>query len=306
MKVTVIGIGKVGSTVAFMLAREGLASDLVLWNRTYAVAEAEATDIQQACAFTPFRVQARAAQKVEDTADSDVLVVCASVPTPVDMSERTVLTSGNAQLMRELIPDFAAASPDAVIVNVTNPMDAITWHLIQLTGFPWQRVIGTGTLVDSARFRDLLSEQTGIHPVDLKAYVLGEHGATQFAALSIATAGGEAIDATPAREQLLEEAKQSPFRVFRAKGYTNYAVASAATMVVESVVKDLRHTLPVSVLINGFCGVNDVCLSIPAVIGRGGVCFTMSPSLSESEQAKFRNSAAVVRSVIEDVVSSTR
>jgi L-lactate dehydrogenase len=298
MKITVIGIGKVGSTVGFMLAREGLAADLVLWNRTYAVAEAEATDIQQACAFTPFRVHVRAARDVAATADSDVLVICASVPTPADMSERTVLTKGNAQLMRELIPDFAAASPNAAIVNVSNPMDAITWHLIQLTGFPWQRVIGTGTLVDSARFRDLLSEQTGIHPVDLKAYILGEHGATQFAALSIATAGGEAIDATPARAQMLEEAKQSPFRVFRAKGYTNYAVASAAVMIVECIVKDLRHTLPVSVRINGYGGVNDVCLSIPAVIGRGGVQFTMSPDLDESEQARFKASAATVAAVI--------
>lgn len=303
MKITVIGIGKVGSTVGFMLAREGLTSDLVLWNRTHAVAEAEATDIQQACAFTPFRVRVRAAERVEDTAGSDILVVCASVPTPPDMSARTILTKGNAQLIRELIPAFAAASPAAVIVNVTNPMDAITWQLIQLTGFPWQRVIGTGTLVDSARFRDLLSEQTGIHPVDLKAYILGEHGATQFAALSIATAGGEAIDATPAREQLLEEAKQSPFRVFQAKGYTNYAVASAAVMIVESVVKDLRHTLPVSVRINGFLQVRDVCLSIPAVIGRGGVCFTMSPRLNEREQANFRICAAAVRTVIEDMDS---
>lgn len=301
MKITVIGIGKVGSTVGFMLAREGLASELMLWNRTFAVAEAEATDIQQACAFTPFRVQVRAARQLEETANSDVLVVCASVPTPVDMSERTVLTQGNARLLRELIPAFAAASPNAVIVNVTNPMDAMTWHLIQLTGFPWQRVIGTGTLVDSARFRDLLAEQTGIHPVDLKAYILGEHGATQFAALSIATAGGEAIDATPAREQLLEEAKQSPFRVFRAKGYTNYAVASAAVMIVESIVKDLRHTLPVSVQINGFVGVSDVCLSIPAVIGRGGVCFTMTPGLSEPEQACFRKCAATVSAVIQSL-----
>jgi L-lactate dehydrogenase len=303
MKITVIGIGKVGSTVGFMLAREGLATELVLWNRTFAVAEAEATDIQQACAFTPFRVQVRAAAGVEDTADSDVLVVCASVPTPADMRDRTVLTAGNARLMRELMPAFAAASPAAVIVNVTNPMDAMTWQLIRLTGFPWQRVIGTGTLVDSARFRDLLAEQTGIHPVDLKAYILGEHGATQFAALSIATAGGEPIDATAAREQLLEEAKQSPFRVFQAKGYTNYAVASAATMIVESIVKDLRHTLPVSVRINGLAGVTDVCLSIPAVIGRGGVQFTMSPHLDEKEQASFRKCAEVVGEVIASIES---
>jgi len=301
MKITVIGIGKVGSTVSFMLAREGYASDLVLWNRTYAVAEAEATDIQQACAFTPFRVQVSAARDVADTAGSDVLVMCASVPTPTDMTDRSVLTRGNAQLVRELLPAFAKVSPEAVIVNVTNPMDAMTWHLIQVTGFPWQRVIGTGTLVDSARFRDLLAEQTGIHPVDLKAYILGEHGSTQFAALSIATAGGEPIDATPARKQMLEEAKQSPFRVFRAKGYTNYAVASAAVMIVESIAKDLHHTLPVSVRINGYLGVEGVCLSVPVVIGRQGVSFAMKPRLDESEQASFIRCAETVAAIIESM-----
>ncbi len=301
MKITVIGVGKVGSTVSFLLAREGLASELVLWNRTAAVAEAEATDIQQACAFTPHRVRVRAARSVEDTAGSAVLVVCASVPTPPDMTDRTVLASGNARLVRELMPPFAHASPDAVVVNVTNPMDAVTWLLIEATGFPWQRVMGTGTVVDSARFRELLSEQVGIHPVDLKAYILGEHGETQFAALSVASAGGEHIDATPARYQMLQEAKESAFRVFRAKGYTNYAVASAAALVVESVVKDLRYTLPVSVKIDGFCGVTGVCLSIPAVVGRGGVHVTLKPDLDAREQDCFRKSAAAVSAVIDAV-----
>lgn len=294
MKISVIGIGKVGSTAAFLIAMDGLAGELVLWNRTGSVARAEALDIQQACAFIPHRVTVRAGE-AEDTAGSDILVMCASVPMPRDMADRSQLADGNAALMRELLPRFAALSTEAVIVNVTNPMDAITGRIQEISGFPWQRVIGTGTLVDSARFRDLLSQQVGIHPLDLKAYILGEHGETQFAALSVATAGGEHIDATPARYRMLQEAKESAFEVLRTKGYTNYAVAMAVRLIVESIARDLRYTLPVSVRMNGFCGVSDVCLSLPAVIGRGGVHLILNPDLDDQERDAFLRSAEAVR-----------
>lgn len=294
MKISVIGVGKVGSTAAFLIAMDGLAGELVLWNRTASVARAEAMDIQQACAFIPHRVGVRAGN-AEDTAGSDILVMCASVPMPRDMADRGELAGGNAALMRELLPRFVALSPGAIIVNVTNPMDAITGRILQISGFPWQRVIGTGTLVDSARFRDLLSQQVGIHPLDLKAYILGEHGETQFAALSVASAGGEHIDATPARYRMLQEAKASAFEVLRTKGYTNYAVAMAVRLIVESIARDLRYTLPVSVRMNGFCGVSDVCLSLPAVIGRGGVHRVLNPDLDDPEQDAFRRSAEAVR-----------
>jgi L-lactate dehydrogenase len=300
MKISVIGIGKVGSTVAFVLAEEGLASEVVLWNRHGAIARANALDIEQACAFTPYRVAIRAGE-IEDTAGSDILVMCASIPMPPQMVDRCELVAGNAALMSDLVPRFTALSPGAVIVNVTNPVDAITWHILELSRLPWQRVIGTGTLVDSARFRDILSQQVGIHPVDIRAYILGEHGDSQFAALSIATAGGEHIDATPARYKMLEQAKQTAFEVLRGKGYTNYAVAMAVRGIVEAIVRDLCATLPVSVRIDGFCGVRDVCLSLPAVIGRGGVHFTLAPDLSEAEQEAFRHSAAVVRKAIEAI-----
>jgi L-lactate dehydrogenase len=297
MKISVIGIGKVGATVAFVLAEHGLANEIVLWNRSSTAARANALDIEQACAFTPYRVAIRAGE-IEDTSDSDILVMCASVPTPTQMIDRCELAAGNTALMRDLVPRFAALSPNAVIVNVTNPVDAITWHVLQLSGFPWQRVIGTGTLVDSARFRDILSQQVGIHPVDIRAYILGEHGDSQFAALSIATAGGEHIDATPARYKMLEQAKATAFEVLRGKGYTNYAIAMAVRNIVEAVVRDLCATLPVSVRINGFCDISDVCLSLPAVIGRGGVHFTLVPDLNAAEQESFRRSAAVVRRTI--------
>lgn len=298
MKISVIGIGKVGSTVAFTLAKDGLASELVLHNRTREIARADAIDIQHAVAFVPHRVHVRDGE-IEDTKDSDIIVMCAGVPMPVDCTDRCVVADGNTTLMCELIPPLVALSPNAIIVNVTNPLDAITHHILTLSKLPWQRVIGTGTLIDSARFREMLGEQVGIHPVDLNAYILGEHGDSQFAALSVATSGGEHIDATPARQKMIEEAKRSAWEVFRVKGYTNYAVAMAVQLIVQSIVEDLRYTMPISVLIDGYCGVTGVCLSVPCVVGRQGVHMRMQPALDSREQSLFRKSADTVRTVID-------
>ncbi len=298
MKVSVIGIGKVGSTVAFVLARDGLATDLVLYNRTRDIARADAIDVQQAVAFVPHRVQVRDGS-IEDTAGSEVLIVCVGVPVRAGDNDRLGWAAGNSRLIAELIPQFAALSPNAIIINVTNPLDVICHHLLTLTKFPWQRVIGTGTLIDSARFREMLSEQVGIHAVDLNAYVLGEHGDSAFAALSIAHSGGEHIDATPSRQRMIEQAKQSAWEVFRVKGYTNYAVAMAVQLIMQSIAGDLRFTMPVSVLIDGYCGVSDVCLSVPCVVGRQGVHMRLKPTLSGEEENLFRRSATCVREVID-------
>jgi ABC-type transport system involved in cytochrome c biogenesis permease subunit len=148
-------------------------------------------------------------------------------------------------------------------------------------------------------WRHELSLELGIHSEDLRAYILGEHGDTQFAAMSCATAGGEAIDDTPARRQLIERVTHTGLQIMRHKGFTNYGIALAATAIIEAVALDTRHTLPVSVLVNGFLGVNDVCLSLPAVVGRAGIERILQPRLNEAEAAAFRTSAAAVKKQIE-------
>jgi L-lactate dehydrogenase len=298
MKVSVIGIGKVGSTVAFVLARDGLASELILWNRTREIAKADAIDIQQAVAFVPHRVHVRVGD-LEDTRDSDVLIICVGVPTSPQDLDRNAWAIGNTKIISDLIPRLVELSPQAILLNITNPLDVITYHILRISGLSWTRVIGTGTLIDSARFREMLSEQVGIHPVDLNAYVLGEHGESAFAALSVAHSGGEHIDATPARQRMIEDSKRSAWEVFKVKGYTNYAVAMAAQLIMQSIVEDLRYTMPVSVLIDGYCGVSDVCLSVPCVIGRQGVHLRLKPDLNAQERDLFRKCADRVRSIID-------
>ena len=299
MKISVIGIGKVGATSSFVLAKDGLATELVLYNRTRKIAHAEAIDIQQAVALTPNRLLVRDGD-LGDTAGSDIIIIAASAPMPKQTKERSALVESNMEILRTLIPPLVQGSPSAIIINVSNPVDALTYQMLQIASqysdsINWQRVIGTGTLIDSARFRNILAANLGIHPADINAYILGEHGDSQFAALSAASCGGEFIDATPLRQQMLEEAKRSAWTIFQAKGYTNYSVSIAVELIVRSIVEDLRYTLPVSVLIDGYCDVHHCCLSVPCVIGRQGIHRRLKTKLNETEVLAFQNCARIVQ-----------
>jgi L-lactate dehydrogenase len=291
-------VGKVGSTLAFTLSQRNFVHELVLVGRHREVTMGDALDIAHAQSFVevPTRI---IAGTVADTAGSDIIAICASIPTPPAMADRATLGPRNVKLMRELLPPLAKLSPAAILVMVSNPVDVLTYYAIQFTGFPAQRVLGSGTLIDSARLRHELSLEVGIHSNDLRAYILGEHGASQFAAMSCATAGGEAIDDTPKRRELIAHAVQAGLEIFNCKGYTNYGIALSVTSIVEAIALDTKHTLPVSVAVDGFLGVTDVCLSLPAVVGRGGVERILHPRLNEAEAQAFRASAQAVRGQIE-------
>ncbi|WP_193211690.1 malate dehydrogenase [Luteolibacter marinus] len=300
MKVTIIGPGTVGMVLAYTLMLRRVAREIVLVGRNRTKAEGEALDLMHAQAFLQVPVKIRAGE-IADAAGSEVVVMCASVPTPAGITDRNVLAAGNAALMKEILPQVAAVAPDCKLVMVSNPVDPLTWLALGLTGFPRERVMGTGTLVDSIRFRELLSEMLEIHPDDLRAYILGEHGEHQFPAMSVAQAGGERIDDTPERRALCERAKNFGIEVFRKKGNTCYAIGLAAAYVVESILMNERRTMPLSVRIDGYLGVSDVCLSLPVVVGKRGVERYIHPELNAGEQAAFKKAAAAVRKVIDAV-----
>jgi L-lactate dehydrogenase len=298
MKVSIVGMGKVGSTVAFALSLRGCVREMVLVGRNHAQVVGDAMDIAHAQSFVEVPTKV-VAGRTEDTAGSDVIVICASVPTPSELVDRADLGPGNARLMRELLPPLAKLSPNAILVMVSNPVDVLTRFAMEFTGFPWRRVIGTGTLIDSVRLRYELSQELGIHIQDLRAYILGEHGGTQFAAMSIATAGGELIEATPKRRELIGKVVGSGVDIFQHKGYTNYGIALATVMIVESILLDSRHTVPVSVAIDDYLGIHDVCLSLPVVVGREGIERILHPTLNDAEVLALKASAACVKEQIE-------
>jgi L-lactate dehydrogenase len=303
MKISVVGVGKVGSTLAFALSQRNFVREMVLVGQDREAALGDALDIAHAQSFVEVPTHI-VAGTVADTAGSDIIAVCASIPTPPAMADRATLGPGNVKLMQELLPPLVKLSPEAILVMVSNPVDVLTYCAIEITGFPTRRVLGSGTLIDSARLRHELSLEVGIHSNDLRAYILGEHGGSQFAAMSCATAGGEAIDDTPRRRELIAHVVGAGLEIFQKKGHTNYGIALSVTAILEAIALDTKHTLPVSVTVDGFLGVKDVCLSLPAVIGRGGIDRILHPRLNEAEAQAFRASAAAVRRQIENVRST--
>jgi len=298
MKVSIIGLGHVGTSLAFELATSNFVQELVLVSRNREALLGEVLDLRHGQLFVenPTRI---IAGETADTFGSDIIAICASVPSPADMMDRLHLAPRNVELMRELLPPLAAGSPQAKLVMVSNPVDVLVYYALEITGFPANQVMGTGTLVDSARFRQLLSEELNIHMEDIRAYILGEHGDSQFPAMSCADAGGEPIFPSPERYALFEQASKAGYEVYRRKGHTNYAIALAAAKLIKCVALDTKHTMPISLKVDGFLGEEDVCLSLPAVVGRRGVERILHPSLDAKEQADFRHSAEVVRKVIE-------
>lgn len=298
-KLTIVGAGQVGATTGFAAVIREIVDNIVIVNRTRAKAEGEAADLRHACAFVGRAIHVRAGE-IEDSRDSDVIVMTNSVPVkPGVKFDRTSMAEGNVELFRHWIPQLAQASPNAVFIVVTNPVDVMTYVTWKLSGFPAARVIGTGTLIDSARFRSYLSDHLQIHPDDIRAYILGEHGESQFPALKMAATGGRLLDADPTIEDLFWKTREAGIEVYKRKGYTNYGIAMATALIVETIVRDGCRTLPVSTLIEGIHGISDLCLSVPAVVGAGGVLRTLTPVLSDEEIQQFRDSAEIVRGVLE-------
>lgn len=294
MKVSIVGVGRVGGTIALTIVQQGIADELVLVNRTRKIAEGEALDLMHASAFAAKPISVYAGD-MADTAGSDVIIMCASIPMPAKLETRDQFAVGNYALMSELIPEVARYNPQAILLMVTNPVDAMTYLAFKLSGFPASRVIGTGTLIDSARYRALLSREFTIHADDVRAYILGEHGDCQFPALSIAMTGGMNIEHFEASRRLFDVTLKGGYEVVKRKGHTNYAIAMAAILILRSIAGDWRRTMPVSCLISDYLGVDDVCLSVPAVIGRSGIVRQILPGLSEDETAAFQRAGAAVK-----------
>jgi L-lactate dehydrogenase len=295
MKVSIVGIGHVGSSLGVALVAQGWMDELVLVGRNREKTEGEAMDLLHASAFTrPVDVRAG---DLSDTADSDVIAICIAGASTGDV--RHGATDTNSVILQDIIPKLAKVSPNGVFLMTSNPLDTMTTLTLRLSGLPPAQVIGSGTLLDTMRLRVLLSKNCDIHPMDIRAYVLGEHGDSQFAALSSASSGGARLPIKPKLlKKYADETVRAGYEIFRKKGYTNHGVAFAAARIINAIALDTHEVMPVSTLVTGDHGVRDVCLSLPAVIGRGGVLKTLKVELTAKEQQAFRNSAKVVKATL--------
>jgi L-lactate dehydrogenase len=302
MKVGVVGAGQVGSAAAFALVLRGAASEVVIVDKNEAQAAAQAEDVLHATPFgSPARVRAGDAAEL---ADARVVVVSAGVAQKPGET-RLDLLARNADVFRELLPPVLAAAPEALILVATNPVDVMTHVATNVSGLPPERVIGSGTILDTARYRALLGEHLDVASQSVHAYVLGEHGDSEVLVWSSARVGGVPLDAfagegeravtDAVRARIDEGVRRAAYRIIAGKGATWFGIGAGLTRVVEAVRDDERSVLTVATVTRECEGVRDVALSLPRVVGAGGATRTLDPELADDERAALRRSAEILR-----------
>lgn len=305
-KVAIVGAGRVGSTFAYALASSGLVRDIVLIDKDTARAEGEAMDIAHAVPF--YRPVGIRAGEFSDASGAVVTVITAGAAQQPGET-RPALLQRNMQIMRPLVEAAVQANPAGLLLIATNPVDALTFFALKVSGLPPGQVMGSGTVLDSARLRSELSGHYGVDARNVHAYVLGEHGDSEVVAWSAATLGnvrlldycamtGMACGFQEMRA-IEERVRNAAYEIIRRKGATNFAIAAALTRIVEAILRDEASVLTVSTLLSGEYGIDQVCLSLPAVVGRRGVLRVLPVPLQADEVTGIRNSAAGIRAAMQ-------
>jgi L-lactate dehydrogenase len=302
LKASVIGAGFVGSTIAYTLMMRGSASDIVLVDINPEKAAGEAMDISHGAPFV--RSTEVIAGDYAATRDSDIVIITAGTNQKPGET-RMDLIARNAAIVSDVAKNVAEYSPNAILLVISNPVDVMTYVVQKVTAFPKERVIGSGTNLDSARFRYLLSQKFDIDARNIHAYVLGEHGDSEFPAWSLVNIAGMNINQVSDDFggimqdvdyiDLANQAKNAAYEIINRKGATYYGIAMSAERIVSAILRDEKSIMPVSVSLDGQYGINDVYLSLPAVLGQHGIEKIVTPNLSNEELQKLHHSAEVLR-----------
>lgn len=308
MKVGVVGCGFVGSTAAYAMVMNGVGREIILVDKNEARASAEADDIFHAVPFShPLTVRAGT---YDDLKGAAVVVLTAGVNQKPGET-RLQLLERNAAIFAEIVPAVVKAAPDAVLVVATNPVDImthLTTHFAEKLGMPAHRVLGSGTTLDTARFRTLLGTHLGIDSHHVHAYVVGEHGDSEVLTWSLATIGGMTLDDFCAarsvtltvedRARIDERVRRAAYHIISGKGATYYGIGSALARIVDVVLHNQRAILTVCGRTDDVYGIRDVSLSLPRVVGGQGLVAPIPLALSDAESAALQNSASVIRTAI--------
>ncbi|PSS04061.1 L-lactate dehydrogenase [Actinidia chinensis var. chinensis] len=306
-KISVIGAGNVGMAIAQTILTQDLVDVLALVDAKPDKLRGEMLDLQHAAAFLP-RTRILADTDYAVTAGSDLCIVTAGARQNPGES-RLSLLQRNLALFRSIVPPLAKYSPDAILLIVSNPVDVLTYVAWKLSGFPPNRVIGSGTNLDSSRFRFLIADHLDVNAQDVQAYIVGEHGDSSVALWSSISVGGVPILSFLERqeisyeketlEKIHKEVVQSAYEVISLKGYTSWAIGYSVANLARSILRDQRRIHPVSVLAKGFYGISDgdAFLSLPAQLGRSGVLGVTNVHLTEEEGQKLRDSAKTILEV---------
>jgi len=305
-KVSIIGCGRVGMTAAFSIFLKNTAHQLVLYGRCVDPLIGEQLDLEHAASFAG-STEVIATANYADIAQSDVVVITAGASQkPGDT--RLDLAAKNMAIIDSIIPQVIEHAPEAVILIVSNPVDVLTYRAYQIAsqlgGIPKGRIFGSGTILDTSRFRFHLSETFKVNPRSIHAYILGEHGDSSFPAVSQATIGGQPLSTfanySPEKiHQAYELAKNAAYKIIATKGATYYAIGVVVEHIVRTVLHNSRSVLPVSIPLHGQYGLHGISLSVPCVVGRNGVEEILETKLSWDEKQHLERSAGIIRQHIE-------
>ena len=304
-KAAVIGCGFVGSTIAYALMQKGTFSELVLLDANHAKAEGEAMDISHGLPFA-HAMDIREGD-YEDIADASVVIITAGANQKPGET-RLDLVQKNAAIMRSIIREVKRVKCEGILLIVSNPVDILTQVALEESGFPKERVIGSGTVLDTARLKYLVSEKLKVDSRNVHAFIVGEHGDSELAVWSCANIYGIGLEDfakmrgyskfEKEKDEIYHAVRDSAYEIIERKGATYYGIGMAAARIAESIVRDSHTVAPVSVSLNGEYGLSGLCLSIPTVIGRDGAEQILEINFSEEENRKLRESADELKNVL--------
>ncbi|MDP5240665.1 L-lactate dehydrogenase [Uliginosibacterium sp. 31-16] len=305
MKVSVIGMGAVGTEIVGFLVNMSEVTEIVAVDKNRGKAEAEIWDFAHTTAFTYAKNPALVAGDYADSRDSDIVVITAGAQLQQGQS-RDDLVRINCVILREIIAEVERYSPGAIVINVTNPVDVMTQVMLQASSYPPSRLISAGTLIDTARLLRIISEHVKLDPKNIVGYLLGDHGATGFIPWSVVNVGGQDIDsycrlngiAPVDKAAIRQQTLDAGFRIFERKGNTNHGIAASVFRIIRAIEANEHSVLPVGVLLQGEYGVQDLVMSVPCVVGRQGVHKILHYEFTAAEQLEFHRSEQHLRSLL--------
>jgi len=305
-KIGIIGAGSVGATIAYAAMMRGVARQIALFDIAKAKVHAEVLDLNHGMLFAP-QGSVEGSDDIEVLRGCDVVVMTAGAKQKPGET-RMDLAAANARICAALLPKVVTVAPDALLLLVTNPVDVITQVAIKLTGLPWERVFGSGTVLDSSRFRFLIAQHCSVAVQNVHAYIAGEHGDSEIPLWSSATIGsiplsqwaveGHGRMTAADKDAIVFNVKDAAYQVIQGKGATNYAIGLAVTNILEALLHDEQRVLPLSGLLHGFRGLDDVCLSLPRIVGRKGIEAPLPIPMTVDEEAGLTESAERIRGVV--------
>lgn len=305
-KVAVIGCGFVGSSIAFSLIQHGLFSEMVLIDANVDKAEGEAMDLSHGLPYTA--TMDIHTGNYDDIADCALVIVTAGAnqkpgETRIDLIDK------NVAILKHIVPEISRRGYEGILMIVSNPVDILTYAAYKISGFPAHRVIGSGTVLDTARLKNLLGEHLDVDSRNVHAVIIGEHGDSELAVWSGANVSGIPLshfcelrghfDHERSMQRLYEGVRDSAYEIIARKGATYYGIAMAANRIAEGIVRDEHAVLPISVVLQGEYGLNGLCLSIPSIVGKHGVQKVLEIPLNDSERAALHASAQRLKEVID-------